>query len=441
MIRWLVPSAAIVATALVVGATIRDARQTVAAPVAAPAVHLPSRGTSRADLAGIVSSMTSRLSAHPDDGVAVVLLADALLRMQRVNNDSRAVTEADGRLRKFLTAHPDHYEGQRMLAAVLLAQHRFGDAVRQANKTRALDPRDALNYGAQGDGYLELGDYPRAFEAFDTMGRLQPGPPAYARVAYALELQGDLEGALEYMRRAADGITPNDSEAQAWHYAQVGELLLQKGRLGEARREFERAAATFPKHPDANAGLAKIKIIEGDLTGARLMLQAQLAEGPTADTAAIVGDLSVELGDATAASQYYRMAEQIERAGWASGVRQPGGLARLLAERGRDLTEAVVLAEEAATTRRDVMTLDTLAWAYFRSGRLPEARRRSDEALRLGTRDARLLYHAAEIVAAAGDRRAAMALLDRIAAPHAVADVLVARGIRALRDESRPPTR
>lgn len=432
MNRWLFPSAALVATIFVVVATVRDARQTSAAPVASPRA-LPAGGTSRVQLAATVSTMTSRLQAHPGDGAAVVHLADALLRLQRVNNDARAVDEAETRVRTFLAAHPDHYEGQRMLAAVLLAQHRFGAAVKQANKAQALDPRDAWNYGAQGDGYLELGDYPRAFAAFDTMGRLQPGPPAYARVAYALELQGDLDGALEYMQRAADGTSPNDSEAQAWHFAQVGELWLLKGRLGDAKREFERAAATFPQHPYAHAGLARIKIVEGDLKGARLMFQSQLAQGPTADVAAIVGDLSAEMGDATTANQYYAMAEQIERSALTAAVRQPDRLARFLAERGRNAPEAVALAEEAATAKRDVMTLDTLAWAYFQAGRLADARRVSADALRLGTRDPRLLYHAAAIAAASGDRAASDALLARIAAPDAVADVLVAHGLKALR--------
>lgn len=432
MNRWLFPSAALVATIFVVVATVRDARQTSAAPVASPRA-LPAGGTSRVQLAATVSTMTSRLQAHPGDGAAVVRLADALLRLQRVNNDARAVDEAETRVRTFLAAHPDHYEGQRMLAAVLLAQHRFGAAVKQANKAQALDPRDAWNYGAQGDGYLELGDYPRAFAAFDTMGRLQPGPPAYARVAYALELRGDLDGALEYMQRAADGTSPNDSEAQAWHFAQVGELWLLKGRLGDAKREFERAAATFPQHPYAHAGLARIKIVEGDLKGARLMFQSQLAQGPTADVAAIVGDLSAEMGDATTANQYYAMAEQIERSALTAAVRQPDRLARFLAERGRNAPEAVALAEEAATAKRDVMTLDTLAWAYFQAGRLADARRVSADALRLGTRDPRLLYHAAAIAAASGDRAASDALLARIAAPDAVADVLVAHGLKALR--------
>ena len=261
-----------------------------------------------------------------------------------------------------------------MLAAVLLSQHRFGDAIAEANKAMAADPRDAWNYGAVGDGYMELGDYARAFEAFDRMGQLQPGPPAYARTAYALEIKGDLEGALEYMRRAADGTSPNDPESQAWHFTQVGDLLLQLGRVPQARLEYERADATFPGHPMAVVGLARVKMVDGDLKAARLMLQSQLAKTATPDLAGAVGDLSSAIGDATAADQYYQMAEQIERAAWGNGLRQPQVLARILSERPGRAAEAVALAEEAARSRADIFTMDTLAWAYFKNGQIAEAR-------------------------------------------------------------------
>jgi tetratricopeptide (TPR) repeat protein len=391
--RVLFPVAILVATAFVVVATLRDAKQASAAAIA-PSLPASAPGTSRAELTATVSDMTARLAANPENADAVVSLANALIRLQRVNNDGRAVMTAEEHLRAFLSRQPDHYDARRMLAAVLLSQHRFGDAIAEANKAMAADPRDAWNYGAAGDGYMELGDYTRAFDAFDRMGQLQPGPPAYARTAYALEIKGDLGGALEYMRRAADGTSPNDPESQAWHYAQLGELLVQLGRLPQARLEYERADATFPGHPLAVVGLARVKMLDGDLKAARLMLQTQLAKTATPDLASAIADLSAAIGDATAADQYYQMAEQIERAAWSGGVRQPQVLARILSERPGRAAEAVRLAEEAARTRADIQTMDTLAWAYYRNGQPAEAAKASAQALRTGTRDARITCHA-----------------------------------------------
>lgn len=406
--RILFPVALAVAATFVVVATLRDARQSEAAAVteasrSSVATALPASmpGTSRAELTSTVATMTERLGADPGNATAVVSLANALIRLQRVNNDGRAVVLAEEHLRTFLSKKPGHYEAQRMLAAVLLSQHRFGDAVAAANKAMAIDPRDAWNYGAAGDGYMELGDYPRAFEAYDRMGQLQPGPPAYARTSYGLEIKGDLEGALEYMRRAAEGTSPNDPESQAWHHVQVGELFAQLGRHTQARIEFERADATFPGHPLAITGLARIKLIDGDLAAARLMLQTQLAKTATPDLASAVAELSHALGEPSRAEQYYQMAEQIERGAWGSGSRQPQVLAKLLAERPGRTAEAVSLAEEAARGRADIMTMDTLAWAYFRNGQLADAQRASIQALRTGTRNARIVCHAEVIASAA----------------------------------------
>ncbi len=398
MRRALIPLGIVVALGFVVAATLRDARQVAAA--VAPELPASVPGTSRAELSTTVSALTARLAADPTNAAAVMTLANALIRLQRVNNDGRAVITAEEHLRAFLARQPDHYGARRMLSAVLLSQHRFRDAIAEANKAIADNPRDAWNYGAAGDGYMELGDYTRAFDAFDRMGQLQPGPAAYARTSYALEIKGDLEGALEYMQRAADGTSPNDPESQAWHYAQVGDLLLQLGRTAAARSQYERADATFPGHPMAVVGQARVKARDGELKTARLILQALLAKTATPDLASAIAQLSSALGDVTAAEQYSQMAEQFERAAWASGPRQPQVLAQILSERPGREAEAVSLAEEAARTRADVTTMDALAWAYFKNGQLAEAKRASEKALRTGTRNARIRCHAEQIDAA-----------------------------------------
>jgi tetratricopeptide (TPR) repeat protein len=216
---------------------------------------------------------------------------------------------------------------------------------------------------------------------------------------------------------AADGTSAHDAEGQAWSYAQLSNLLLQLGRLGDARREFERALFTFADHPYAIGGLARVKIVEGDYAAALALYQQLFASARTPEVAAVIGDLHARLGRGVEADSHYALAEQLERDGWATEEPQPQALARFLAERNRDIPEAIRLAEQAAAKRRDLHTMDALAWSYFKAGRLDDAWKASEAALRTGTRDARILHHAAAIRTARGDRAGAQAALGRIEAP------------------------
>ncbi|HUK36918.1 MAG TPA: hypothetical protein VLV86_23550, partial [Vicinamibacterales bacterium] len=103
-------------------------------------------------------------------------------------------------------------------------------------------------------------------------------------------------------------------------------------------------------------------------------------------------------------------------AGWHSDVPHPSMLARFLAEHDRNLPEAVRLAEGEASGRRDIFTEDALAWVYFKSGRLDDAATAIALAMRTGSRDRSILYHAAAIASASGEaakgRRLARAAVD-----------------------------
>ena len=141
-------------------------------------------------------------------------------------------------------------------------------------------------------------------------------------------------------------------------------------------------------------------MVDGDLAAARLMLQTQLATTATPDLA-IGGRRTVGRARRAGARRAVLpdgRTDRTRRVG--SGSRQPQVLARLLAERPGRAAEAVGLAEEAARGRADIMTMDTLAWAYFKNGQLPEAQRASTQAMRTGTRNARIRCHAEQIAAA-----------------------------------------
>lgn len=356
--------------------------------------------TSRADLERTIVTMRKRVAQAPDDAPAAVMLADALLRQTRVSGNAGLASEAERVLLVVLEHDDERYDARRMLAATYLSQHRFADALREAERCRTIRTDDAWVWGVIGDAHLERGEYNAAFDAFDRMAAIKPSAAAYARVSYARELQGDLAGALHTMGMAAEATSAHDPESLAWHHAQLGQLHLQMDELAAARREFLVAAHAFPGHPFARIGLARVAEAAGDLRSALDIVMAILDMSPTPADLAYAGDLMAKLGQTDAAERQYRLAE----AAWQTDAPEPSRLARFLALHGRRLDEAIAIGEKARVDRNDIYTADALAWAYFQTGHIERATTLMPLALRTGTRDRVIREHAAEISRAAERR-------------------------------------
>ena len=140
-----------------------------------------------------------------------------------------------------------------------------------------------------------------------------------------------------------------------------------------------------------------MQLRRADYPGALALLAPRLAESPTPTDLALAGDAHLGLGHRDQAERLYRLAE----AAWESDTPEPARLSRFLADRGRRLDDAVRIAETAARDRRDIFTMDALAWSYFRTGRVAEARKAIAEALRTGSRDLDIRRHLAAINAVA----------------------------------------
>jgi tetratricopeptide (TPR) repeat protein len=297
-----------------------------------------------------------------------------------------------------------------MLGVVLLSLHKFEEAIDIGRRARDMRPDEAFNYGVMGDGLLELGRYDEAFTCFQRMVDLRPSAASYARASYGLELQGHLEAALDAMQRAANATSPRDAEGLAWTFTQVGDLLFRLDRLAEADSHYRLAAQIFPDHPFALMGQARVYAARRQDDRALALAQIVLARAPSLRLAAFIGDLHARNGRTTDAEQYYALAETIGR-----DVSTDESLAGFLAEHGRNLSDAVAMAERVTMRRRDVHSLDALAWSYFKTGRTRDAAIAIDGALRTGTRERRIVMHAALIKAAEGDKSGARALALRAA--------------------------
>ena len=382
----------------------------------APKTSTVARSTSRAELEATIASNRQKVAANPGDGAAAVQLADALMRAARVGGDAALAIEAERVLHATLQHSPSDYVSRRMLSVVYLSQHRFAEALKEARAAQKLRPKDAWNYAIAGDALLELGQYEEAFDSFDQVMEHRPDAGAYARVAYARELQGDLDGAVQLMRMSAEATSRQDVEGLAWTFAQIGNLYVLQGRLDDAEREFSRAEFIFPSHPYAMNGRVRLLIARHRYADA-LDLSRRVPTTP--ESLATQGDLLTRLGHLDDAEKLYRDAERVEREGWQQEQPQPGALARFLAERGRNIPEAIALAERAAAERQDVITMDALAWSYFRAGRVADAASAIQRATRLGTVDPRIRCHASAI---ALSQRAGVAPAD------AACDLLNPRG-------------
>jgi tetratricopeptide (TPR) repeat protein len=384
--------------------------------------------TARDDLSRAVAGLQQRLGEHPNDAAAASRLADVLLRQSRVLNNPGLAVRAEDVLRAVLKETPEDYESTRMLGAVLLSQHRFRDAIEIATRARAFNEHDAWNYGVLGDAWLELGEYQRAFDTFDEMMKRRPSAAAYARVSYAKELQGDLNGALDLMRMATDATSAHDPEGQAWHHVQMGDLLFKQGKLTAAKREYDHAAFIFPDHPMAAAGHAKVMAAEQNFAGALAIYDTLMTQGQLPHLAAHAGDMHARLGHQAEAAKMYALAEN----GWRFDTPEPAALVGFLATRDRATADAVGLAERASASRRDVPTMDALAWVYFKAGRIDDALKASKEALRVGTRERSILYHAAAIHRAAGDTAKARMLIGQAVDGHPEFDPIEGPAAREL---------
>ena len=336
------------------------------------------------------------------------LLCAAYLKKARETGDFSFNAKAETALKRSfeLSASAENYDAIKLQATLLLTYHRFGEALEVARRARDMRPQDPMNYGAMTDALVELGDYQAATEAAQTMMDLRPDTSSYARVSYLRALYGDTEGAIESMRAAVESASSRDPESVAWCRVHLGDELMNAGQRVAAEREFDSALAIFPDYHLAFAGKARARLAAGDADAAIEFYQRAWERVPLPETAMALGDLYTKLGRAEEAKKQYDLVEFIERTGAVAGTysRQ---LALFYADHDVKLDEALAIARRERAARADIYTSDTLAWCLYKKGDLAGAKRTIDEALRLGTRDARLHYHAGMIEQALGNRRAA----------------------------------
>jgi tetratricopeptide (TPR) repeat protein len=399
-------AAVIAAAALSLGNALRGGPGAAATP--APVAIAPT-ATGTATQA-TVEQLQTRLRANPREGHAYALLGVAYEQRARETGDPTYYTKAGEALHRALTLAPKDLVATNGLGSLALSRHRFREALALGRKAHRLSPTTALTYGIIGDALVELGRYPAAFGAFDTMARLKPGLASYSRISYGRELLGQSAGAIQAMQLAVDAAT-SEPEPTAWTHWQLGKLYWSVGRIDAAEHEYRAALAAFPGYVYALDALAQVEVARGHTARAISLERRAVDEIPLPQFVGLLGDLYRSNGRPALARRQYELVAVIQRLLVANGVKTDLETALFDIDHGIRLRHALVLARQAQADRPSIDGDDVLAWALARNGRCSEALDWSREALRLGTRDALKLFHRGMIERCLGHDAAARSYL------------------------------
>jgi tetratricopeptide (TPR) repeat protein len=362
------------------------------------------------------------LQRNARDATAYYRLGDAYIQKARESGDFTYIQLAEKALQKCLEIAPEHGGAARHLAYALYMRHAFDEAAVHAHRAVDLDPADSHAYGILGDARLEVGKYEEAAQAYRRMLQLQEDLYAYSRLSALKSLQGDADGAVAALERAIQlgQAQARPAESLAWAMWQLGNEHWARGDLSAAESHYLKSLETFPGYYRASAGLAQVRAAQQRYPEAIALYQQAMAVVPLPDYAAALGDVYAKQGQTDEAQKQYGLVEYIGHLNTLNKVLYNRELAYFYADHERKLPEALDLARKELEVRRDVYAYDLLAWALYKNNQPEAALVAMTEALKLGTKDARLLFHAGMIHHRLGERAEARDYLRRALAtnPH-----------------------
>lgn len=349
-------------------------------------------------------------------------LGDALIRKARETGDPAYFNRAEEALRKSLEVAPQNAGVIRHLAYVFYSRHEFEAAADHARKAIQINPSDGDSYGVLGDSLLEVGEYGRAEEVYKNMMELEENLYSYSRLAGLKSVRGDSVGAIVDLERAvaAGKAAEQPAESIAWAEWQLGSDHFALGKLENAETYYRQSIETYPNYYRALAGMAQLRAAQKNYGEAIGLYQKAIGILPMPDFAAALGDIYIKIGKPELAKRQYELVEYIGRLNSLNQALYNRELAYFYADHDIKLAESLELAKRELDYRKDIYAYDLLAWSLYKNGKVEQARDAIEKALKLGTQDAKLFFHAGMIHHRLGERERAKEYLTKAIAtnPH-----------------------
>jgi tetratricopeptide (TPR) repeat protein len=361
-----------------------------------------------------------------------VLLASEYLQKVRETGDPSFYTRADTLLDAALARDPSDQDALVESASLAAARHDFRGALKLARRARAAMPGTLTPLPILVDSLVELGRYGAAERTLQRLVDFKPNLAGYARVSYLRELYGDIPGAIEAIELAVSAGGPV-RENVAYVQTLRGGLELTRGRHGTARRAYDAALAAIPDYAPAAAGRARLAAAEGRLGDAIARWRRIVDRLPLPEYVIALGETELAAGRDAAGRRDLELVVAQQALLADAEVNTDVELAIYKADHGKP-RDALSLARAAWRDAPGIRSADALGWALTRAGRPDAGLEWARRALRLGTLDPTMRYHAGMSALAAGRRDEGRRQL-RVAIAHGLAahPLAFARAQEALR--------
>ncbi len=362
-----------------------------------------------------ISFYQQRVQRDPVDFASYDKLGEAYYQQARETGDIGAYQRAEAAFFQALSIRPDDIVSQADMATALYSTHNFAGALQIAQQVYATDSSATQALALVADANLAMGNYDAAYAAYGKLSNAASGPSVFSRLSYLDELRGDRETAIKVMSEAeaAAAQAKRSPESIAFYRLQLGTLYFGSGEYDKAATWYNAALDVFPGYHQALAGLGNVEAARGHYDKAIDHYQQSVAAVPQPTVLAALGDTYAKIGDLNSAQKQYDTVEFIGHLAAINQVVYNRELALFYADHDIKTGTAVDLALTELKVRRDVFGYDAAAWALYKDGRAAEAEPYLQLAVRLGTNDARMLFHAGMIENALGNGQEAAMYLQR----------------------------
>ncbi len=322
-----------------------------------------------------ISFHKERISQNPQDGLELAALAGVYLKMARATGSAYNYLEAEQHALRSLNNLPFYNTAALLvLAKVAEAKHNFPEAIRLANEVLEQQSSDESALTILITSYLALGEVDEADKLVTELVKSIPSLGAFSLQALVYEAQAQDQKVKQAFENAIAAEDAGEELASARTRTLYARFLASNDDDILAEKLYKEALRIAPEYPLALVMLAELKLKQGKYSVAERhferVLELYKASAQTLDHIVLRGLAKAKMlkGDLLGARALWVKAEQGLRAEIANGAfGHKRELARLLLERQnpQDYAEALELATNELSVRHDAETLYVYSWALY----------------------------------------------------------------------------